>query len=72
MIQNVGTSWHAYVYQRLVHAEMLHKLVMFEAGQLAEDCGSLRHGTECCLEIEAADCDTGVIVSDSYNSLHGN
>jgi len=46
--------------------------VMFEAGQLAEDCGSLRHGTECCLEIEAADCDTGMIVSDSYNSLHGN
>ena len=37
MIQNVGTSWHAYVYQRLVHAEMLHKLVMFEAGQLAEN-----------------------------------
>jgi hypothetical protein len=37
MIQNVGMSWHAYVYQSLVHAEMLHKLVMFETSQRVED-----------------------------------
>jgi hypothetical protein len=37
MIQNDDTSWHAYVCRRVVHGEMLHMLVMFETGRLAED-----------------------------------
>jgi hypothetical protein len=36
MIQSIGTSWHAYVYRRVVQAGTLHELVMFETYQLAE------------------------------------